>query len=351
MNRFVLHFCFTVRCPRFQLKQGWKRLVFGIREIEKKKWSFLSFSSLKSDRNVKRLDAVPLKEFQGSDLFVRIICAEKKGLITVSIDVNDSLEEILELYQSKSFDATAAAWNKQRRMILDEALHKHLYPMLKRECRERLEKESFQFVARLAASGLRDRVARASYVNPPVVFTEQQLVDLDHDSYRGPRGDHVLAIYVPDDRDEAIYAAVVDRWGSYVESVKLSYFGPEPNVKSEANAARVRDDLRAQDVEKVRGLVLSFRPRVIAVSIVPRAYRSRQVYSALTADRSNVLSPLLEKLRSTLPGVVPKVLYIDGRVSRSFSLGAEGAAEFASSPFALRAAVSLARVVLDPLME
>jgi transcription elongation factor SPT6 len=96
---------------------------------------------------VKRLENVPFKDFLNSDLFVRILSAERSGLITVTIDVNDSLEETLELYQSKSYGATAAAWNKQRRLVLNEALHKHLYPMLKLECRHRLEKEAFEVVA------------------------------------------------------------------------------------------------------------------------------------------------------------------------------------------------------------
>lgn len=108
---------------------------------------------------MKRLEGVPLKEFQNSDLFVRILAAEKRGLITVTINVSELVEETMELYQSKSFNgAVAIAWNKQRRLILHEALHKHMYPMLKAECRQRLEKESFERVARVAAIEFEKRV-------------------------------------------------------------------------------------------------------------------------------------------------------------------------------------------------
>jgi transcriptional accessory protein Tex/SPT6 len=288
---------------------------------------------------VKRLENVPFKDFQNSDLFIRILSAETSGLITVTIDVNDSLEETLELYQSKAYDASATAWNKQRRMILNEAFHKHLHPMLKRECRARLEKEGFEVVVRSAAKGLMEHVGRAPCEVQPGVFSEEQLEDLMYSAYRGPMGKHVMALYVPENREEAVFVAVVDKLGCLVAQAKLSFF-TDRMYGGQNNSQQA-------DVQKVRDLVMAWRPGVIAVSAVPRSFKARAVMEQV----QNLVKPLADGLRATLPGVVPKVLWIDGRVSRCFGLGPVGQKEMPAFPSALRSAVSLARVAQDPLLE
>jgi hypothetical protein len=160
-----------------------------------------------------------------------------------------------------------------------------------------------------------------------------------------------MTIYVPEARDEASFVAVLDRLGSVSAWCKVSQFDGHAPSRDPSAASNARDEQQMQDVQKIRELVLTWRPRVIAVSIVQRAFRARPVYAALRGDNSLVLGPLLEQLRSSLPGVVPKVLFLDGRVSRCFGLGPMAASEMSSFPAALRSAVSLGRVVLDPLME
>ncbi len=309
-------------------------------------------------RDVKRLEGVPFKDFENSELFVRILRAEKEGFVTVSIDVDDSLESALELYLSKSYDPVAVLWNKQRRLILAEAFQRHIHPLLKAECRKRLEEEGLRRVAQIAAKNLYDLVGRAPYQPPPVIMSEEMRSERGFDTYRGPIGNHVLSICVPSDEGESPYAVVVDRFGEVVEWAKVSFLDgrrpPPPKPGEMERLETRRQGLVAEDHKKLQNLVLSWRPKTIVVGASTGAFGSRHVMDALQRVDGNwgvALSPIVHELENSLPFVVPKVLWLDGRVSRVSSNTALARSEMKDFAPALRYAVSLARASQDPLME
>ncbi len=309
-------------------------------------------------RDVKRLEGVPFKDFQTSELFVRILRAEKEGFVTVSIDVEDSLESALELYLSKSYDSIAVQWNKQRRLILAEAFQRYIHPLLKAECRKRLEEDGLRRVAQNAAKSLNDLVGRAPYIPPPTVMTEEMRSERGFDTYRGPQGHHVLSICVPPDESESPYAVVVDRFGQVVEWAKVSFMDgrrpPPPRPGEVEKPETRRQALVAEDHKKLQTLVLSWRPRTIIVGASTGAFGSRNVMDALQrtdGDWGVALKPIMHELENSLPFVVPKVLWLDGRVSRVFANTNLARAEMKDFAPALRQAVSLARASQDPLME
>lgn len=113
---------------------------------------------------VKRLSNKPLSSFDGTDVFLRILNAEKDGLITMTIGLKTEeivkheglgnekeiaslgayIEQLQNLYLSSGTSEGSQAWNEVRLGILKDALKDIVIPELEQEARVRLSINSIQ---------------------------------------------------------------------------------------------------------------------------------------------------------------------------------------------------------------
>lgn len=111
-------------------------------------------------QNFKYLSQKPIKLMLDSSQFLRILDAESKHLVTVSIFLpRDKYSEVerrlTDAFTSDSFDESAKAWNEERALIVKEALDQHLVPVGAKWVREYLREEVEDFIATSCASVLR----------------------------------------------------------------------------------------------------------------------------------------------------------------------------------------------------
>jgi transcription elongation factor SPT6 len=295
-------------------------------------------------RNVKRLEKVPLSEFRHSDLFALILDAEKNGYIRVELDVGDYLDEMLERYNSKSYDPVSLAWNKQRRSILTEALSLYLHPRMKKLFRNQLQEQAFEHIAKLAAAKLFDRIGKQ-----PLPRT---LIDMEDDYRDGPMGEYTMAISVPADREESPFVCVVDEKGNLLKFEKVSFIEARGGGNRFGQTVESRrDTLKNEDIAKVQDLVKAYRPGLIAVSVHPGSVGARLAKAAFRAHKGDeFLGPILEPIRADLK-YVPEIEWLDGSVSHVFRNTATGMAEFPQFAPPLRECVSVARCAVNSLAE
>ena len=302
-------------------------------------------------RDVKRLDQVPMREFRNSDKFALIMEAEKAGFIKVTIDFDHQLrDEMVELYESKSYEPVAVSWNKQRRAIVLEAWLRYLLPRIQKEIRAQLEEWTFDYICRRAAATLRNHIEKGPFVG------EMARIFEDEYPYRGPKGKHVMAICVPDDSQESPFAVVLNRVGELSEFAKISFFEHRGGNAHAVVEETTRQLLQRKDAETVQKLILKYRPGLIVVGAHPGAFRSRFAFDALGASRDGPsIGPVLEQIINDLekqpPRIVPAVHWVDGRIAQVFRNTKTARAEFAEFSAPLRQAISLGRSVLDPLAE
>ncbi|PSC69358.1 transcription elongation factor SPT6 [Micractinium conductrix] len=122
----------------------------------------------------KRLVGRPIRHFEGTDLFLRILQAEKEGLVTVrfglksehdTLDGAKSQEDVLnslaDAYLSGGLSEAAVEWDKVRKSVLHEALTAHLLPALEREARARLAADARATVLEAASGRLWAYASRA----------------------------------------------------------------------------------------------------------------------------------------------------------------------------------------------
>lgn len=111
---------------------------------------------------VQYLDAMPVLEAMShADLWLRLVRAEKEGLLTVTI-VNNNLQELIEQLQEVFSDNRNDAdeeWENQRYQVLQEAVSAFMVPSLENELRRDLLISSREFLVKQCGSIMRQRLA------------------------------------------------------------------------------------------------------------------------------------------------------------------------------------------------
>ena len=308
-------------------------------------------------RNVKRIDHMPVLEFEKSDLFALILEAERTGYIRVELEVSDVLDGFQDLYQSKAFNPTSTLWNKQRRLILTEALSVHLHPHMKQEMRLKLQEGAFSEISHMAVQELNLTIARLPLERAESQFYQDELEDLDGriENFRGPLGFHTMAVVVPADHQESPFVVVVDVKGNMVQWIKTSFLEQRgSNVFQQGQIESRRQRLQKEDADKIRALILEFRPGVIAISAHPGSSGARLAYEAFQTIQGTpgpILAPILVTLKQEQPRVFPKIHWVDGRVAHVLRNTSQAMEEHPDYSPPLREALSAARIATNPLAE
>ena len=284
----------------------------------------------------KYLKAKPISSFTG-DQFLQLLLAEKDDLLKVDIVIDEysNLElkrkhvDIVysELYHVDAYSEVANKWNEQRKMALEMAFHRMLYPELVKEIKGKLEGEATSAIVMEAAKKLRESLRVAPYT-----VTEQSIIE--DEEFSVVDGVRILGFAFVPQHDQAAFAVVIDGEGEVIEHLRLPSFMLRTNLGGDSK-------LKANDIARLKNFIVSKKPHVIALGA--ESLQTRFVLKEL--------SEIIEQLsvENDYPPIPIEV--IDSELSNVYANSMRGKLEFPDWPALLRTAVSIARRLQEPLVE
>ncbi|CAM9633895.1 unnamed protein product, partial [Discosporangium mesarthrocarpum] len=252
-------------------------------------------------------------------------------------------------------------WDKQRRLVLEEALEEHLVPTLEKEIIQELQSSARAAVVEEASIALEKRLA----VGP---FEREDLSVLERltkaDSKTKDDQLRVVGVFISPNPREESYAVSLDPFGAVVDHLELPF----------------KMDQRA---DKLKAFILVARPHVVCVSTsggqasrkaIELLYDRRAVEAAMRSgmdmeavEARGVVPKALKEYQTSQAGARGEysdeednydmewrhcsVVYQRDDVATIFARSARGEKEFPDYHVNLRAAVGLARYLQDPIVE
>eukprot|EP01088_Endostelium_zonatum_P009993 TRINITY_DN2331_c0_g3_i1.p1 TRINITY_DN2331_c0_g3~~TRINITY_DN2331_c0_g3_i1.p1 ORF type:complete len:1664 (-),score=495.17 TRINITY_DN2331_c0_g3_i1:82-5073(-) len=319
--------------------------------------------------SVKRLEKKPVSQFKGTQ-FLLIVKGEKEGFLSVTIsneqvsnsDDIDLQYEMSKFYLSDGYSASAQAWNKQREMILKQALTEHLYPLFRGEIRTKLLTEAMERASYECAQKLRERLmvgrfrAKPRYRDRRSKKSSRDDDDSSEDEEkrkedeRITRGCKVISC-VWGGEDLPCYVVGVDENGEPVKlpGFRLDYLGYNkviPASQQLSGKASPLEQKRQEDQDKVFNFIKEFKPDIIVIGASSGEIQSRKFFKTI--------SDLADKVYNedeSMPRRIT-VTWADSQVARIYQDSERAKKEFGTNtPAPILHAISLARCTIDPLLE
>lgn len=281
------------------------------------------------------------------DQYLQIHIAQQTGLLEVKFtidsintggsnrhhnnsDQSSYFEEIKQLYEIDEYSKIVQLWNDIRNEALKQALEKFLYPQLEKELKSKLIQECQEQCMKNCSKKLYDWLKIAPYrVDNPQITDDE-----DFDTRDGIR---VMGFAFMPNSESPAFAAILDSDGIVIDFIRLPYF----LLKRHEFATEQEKHLREQDRNKLRQFILNKKPHVIAVGSETMLART------VIGDINDLIMKLMET--DQFPPI--SVELVDNELSVVFQECKRAQTEFPSFPPLLRQAVSLARRLLDPLIE
>eukprot|EP01114_Cavostelium_apophysatum_P013868 TRINITY_DN3454_c0_g1_i4.p1 TRINITY_DN3454_c0_g1~~TRINITY_DN3454_c0_g1_i4.p1 ORF type:complete len:1553 (-),score=591.00 TRINITY_DN3454_c0_g1_i4:61-4719(-) len=280
---------------------------------------------------ISRIERKPAPEVMRSQSqYLEMMKAERDGFITIKIEIpaeyheNDILREMEALYINEK--TGFSLWNEQRRQILREALTVHLYPLLEKELRIQLFEEARIKVAAFCGAKLSQRIMAGPF-RPP---------NSDEYGESNEREDIKVMSCVFGTGKAPTMCVVLDPEGEVVDHLKISNLF---DLRKPPPPQNIFDN--EPHVNKLAEFIIQHEPNVIAVGAQLDA---RKLYDELHQT--------LEELRNT--GRIQAqihIAYVDTEVARIFQFTERANSDFPEYPAVLRQAISLGRLLQDPLTE
>ncbi|KAI3425064.1 hypothetical protein D9Q98_008441 [Chlorella vulgaris] len=322
--------------------------------------------------SVKRLHEKPLERFETSDQFLRLLQAEKAGLIEVRFGFRGEedgegsggkqraaeqeegeegsaeghtkqrggtlLANLADNYLSGGISVEAAAWDKVRRQVLREAVTDFLMPQMEREARTRLAAAARSVALEEAADRLWAYASQAPL----------QLKLVDDEEVEGER--RVMAVCYGGG-DPATTFVMLDPQGNLVDYLHCPQFsGPIPRRKAVPGLVYsvFEDPKKAQDAARVRAFIEDHKPHAIVVGASHPEARTLELDLGLIREAIVLDNPryIIELGTGEL-----QILMADESVAAVWENSAAARDELLSATPApiVRRGVALGRQLLDPL--
>ncbi|XP_012270306.1 transcription elongation factor SPT6 [Orussus abietinus] len=283
---------------------------------------------------MKYLKDKPVRDLVGEQ-FLKLAIAEEDKLITLTLSDaiegntgTDYVEESKQLYYRDEFSKNVQDWNALRVGSVEMAMNRMLIPDLKKELRVNLLEEAKECVMRACCRKMYNWIKVAPYT---CEFAEEE--DEDWDTGKGLR---VMGLaYVPD-FGQAAFACLVSPDGECTDYLRLPHLLKRRNGPREADKVMKEADLLA-----LRNFIASRKPHAVAV-----AGESREAVM-ISDDLKEIIAKLVED--EQFPSVHVEIL--DNELAKIYSNSNKGVAEFRDYPELLRQAISVARLLQDPLVE
>ena len=287
--------------------------------------------------SMRYLKDKPIQTLKNDD-WLKLMAAEEQKSITIEIG-NDIkgiggdrtyLEEAKELFQQDLHSKSVQEWNALRAECVEMAFKKMLYPMLRKELRNRLTREGKDGVLRKCKEKLYDWIKIGKY--------NVKFEDEDEDEWDSSRGCRVMSVMYENDRDVAAYAVIISPEGEVEQPLKLEYI-----TKGNRNPAS-DDSLKKQgDLQLLKKFIVKNRPHVVAIGAADRKAVDIQ------RDITDILKDLSTNDQHQFPQI--ECHLIDDNLAKVYANSERANQDFREYPNILRQAVSIARRVQDPLIE
>ena len=304
----------------------------------------------------KYIRSKPVTDLKNEE-FILLLQAEEQGLINISICLDEAnsiyhslgnnsdyflsptdshmqtyFDEIKHLYLRDDYSAVVTKWNEQRTKALFLALQKFIYPVISQEIRYLLKVESEKCVICNSMERLGQWIDQAPYISLFDRKSGDSLIrneSMFNDDVPSP----VIACSIFPEPDIPGYAVSLDKDGYVNSYAKLN--GLKSNFHFKKN------DLLERDLNILRELFITYKPKIIVLSITTRnIIRIREEIQILMnelSDSIRCVQPIVELMDPNLANVL----------SQSISL----TSEFPDYPIQLRHAISIGRRAQDSLTE
>ena len=274
-----------------------------------------------------------MREISG-DQFLRLVVGEQDKLVTITFQTNvegatssSYADEVKQLFQRDEFSKLVQDWNDQRNQVVDIALDKFIFPALVKELKAKLLVEARESVLRGCCEQLHDWIKVAPY---KVDFPDEE------DEWDTKNGIRVMALSYVADQDQATFGCLVSPDGECSDHIRLEH------ILKRSNSHREMDRKgKERDMNQLRTFIFNKKPHVIAVS-----------------GESREAIMLMEDLKSLVAVIVQDeqwplihVELVDNSLAKVFANSTRGETEFREYPHLLREAISLGRLLQDPLVE
>ncbi|MFH4974474.1 hypothetical protein AB6A40_001183 [Gnathostoma spinigerum] len=271
------------------------------------------------------------------DEYLWYMQAKNNGLLNVRLqcDTEDEvrlkrafIDEFLDSqpYHRNEFSDVVQKWNKLREEAVRECVTQLLIPVFEREVHERLLQEARDYVIKQCTQNLYERIKTAA-LDLEIGYND----DADDDRST-PK---IMSIVYPQERDEASFGVLVDREGQVIDHIRLVHL-----TKRSTSTKPHEADLKRQDLESLCKFLEKKRPVFIAIcGENPEAkFIKDEIYRAIKESYDSYLRNV-------------EVEIIDNEAAKVYMNSRQAMLEFPDYPPNLRQAVSLARLLLDPLIE
>ncbi|XP_078492453.1 transcription elongation factor SPT6 [Ciona intestinalis] len=283
----------------------------------------------------KWLQNKPVKDLSGPQ-FLHIKNAETENLVTMTIHIDmhgtvgsqTYFEEIKQLYYRDEFSHLVQEWNNQRSKVVEFMLQNIIYPEMTKELKTLLYDEAKNGIKEHCALKLRSYLSVAPYQ------LEEREYDEDEEEER--KGTVVMAIAYSEERDSAMFAAVVSGLGEVVDFLKLPNmrFRRKSHIEEEAKRKK-------SDMDQLKKFMSERKPHVVVIGAEDR------LATTIQEDVQQCVTDLEQE------GVISNVTVelMDNEISSVYASTQRAQADFRDFPVELRQAISLARRLQDPMLE
>ncbi|KAK0416608.1 hypothetical protein QR680_012588 [Steinernema hermaphroditum] len=285
----------------------------------------------------------PVGDLEKTDYLV-MWQGKKNGLIDFSIIADKSddairkttmVDVVLEdqIFYRDEFSDSVEQWNQLRRDAVAMCINEFLIPKYVTEMHEKLLQEAKDVALKQLQASLWNKLKTAAFKPDP----ENAMLEDDDDEIADPNSVRIMSIVQSLERDQASFGVLIDQDGQVIETIRLT------NLTTRRHPNRpVETGRKNQDIDKFKQFVARKKPHIIGIA----AENLDTMW--IKQDLETAIRELVEE--SELRRMI-NVDYVDNEVCKIYMNSKMAQSEFPDYPLTLRQAVSLARVILDPLVE
>ncbi|EGT52037.1 hypothetical protein CAEBREN_17429 [Caenorhabditis brenneri] len=280
----------------------------------------------------------PIRELTAEE-FLYYHKAKEEGLIDFimqyeSDEQRDRNEYLVNEYLSDSifrrdeYTENVELWNTVRDDCVKLAINEMLVPYIKDEVYNTLLEEAKTAVAKKCRREFASRISRAGYQ------PDRENEDDDDMENHGAR--RIMAVCYSTDRDEASFGVMVDENGAIVDYLRMVHFTKRKFGGGNTAA------LKAESMELFKKFLQRRRPHAIGLNT------EDMECTKLKRDLEEAVAEL--SIKKQIPKSIP-VFLMDNEAAKVYMRSNISITENPDHPPTLRQAVSLARLLLDPIPE
>ncbi|KAK5133491.1 hypothetical protein LTR08_007628 [Meristemomyces frigidus] len=327
---FVEEVVMSPRMRRFFRKVLYGKLVFDVHRTEKgvkqidEEHPYYEFKYL---RNWEAKNFL----FERPELFLKMLKAEREGLVEVQVRLQGAKrlkEDLYKSIESDNFSEVADAWNVLRKECIDLAMDK-LHRVIARGVKDTIKNECENSVAVLCRKAYTDRLDQAPYRPTGMVLgTIPRVLALSNGA--GNRGDAICWAYMEEN-------GRVQENGKFTE---LRLGNEEKSVPD------------GKDIAPFIELVERRKPDVIAVS--GWSYETRRLYTDLRdiVEKHGLMGAPYEDQEEDRERVDPlDVMIVNDEVARLYHTSPRAEVDHPGVAPLTRYAIALARYMQNPMKE